>query len=44
MSSHDLIFSNRTIIPHFAACNILVVLAFVFGYSITWLPNNSRVV
>ena len=42
MSSHDLIFSNRP------ACRISRHLMFwvfwlVFGYSITWLPNNSRV-
>ena len=41
MSSHDLIFSNRP------ACRISRHVMFwvfwlVFGYSITWLPNNSK--
>jgi hypothetical protein len=41
MSSHDLIFSNR---PAYRISRHAMFWSFwlVFGYSITWLPNNSK--
>ncbi|WP_202552036.1 sensor histidine kinase [Ginsengibacter hankyongi] len=41
MSSHDLIFSNR---PAYRISRHVMFWVFwlVFGYSITWLPNNSK--